>query len=621
MTVIETINEVAHSTEVALATFTDLITINGLDQGQAVVLDKQVTHPWRFFRDVAKPFEIEAKFKRVGFGMTCLDYDKGWSDERSVDVDRHKISQVLRTLVLCSFKATQAGGNVHVTVALVEHSPPPPPPPRQTATNFTLRALGMGRIKSFSVDKAFNQLQQQGEGGGAGGGDGGNRNSYSGGGAGGGGVGGNRNSNSDGTEHGRKRLAVNTINGYSNEWLVLEVSDNGKALHRREVDGSLLRLRACAKMVELHGGSMHVSHRTQGKTGATFQIKLPCFRLKGQRDNSNSNHINQMARAAANMVRLKADSSGGSSDHGCFGMRNDFAVVASGNNNGRDGGFGESQLDWFVPDFAVDLSAAHSSNREPLPAMEDSVHSSGSKSKGAGNYPESMLQRGSGANSRRGSHKPVSGGSGRRGRSSRGGGGLISMMGASMKRGSKALAEGSSSRPQSQSKLNVSMGVQRHPTSPNGSDAAAAGGGVVGSGDVGSTQPGSITPRPSILMGTMMDLLGQLGQASSNVSNAVQRGLDGGRSSSSNGARGINGGGSPAPGRNSRGFNSSRNSLDDLPQLQQQQQIQSQNSGSELRSPPSRRGSNNSMLKSPSIRAINISAKARHRSQPTPRRD
>ena len=224
MSVIQTINEVAHSTEVALATFTDLITVNSLDQGSAIVIDKQPTHPWRFFRDVAKPFEIEAKFKRVGFGMTCLDYGKGWSDERSVDVDRHKISQVLRTLVMCSFKATQAGGNVHITVALVEHTA------AAAAASTANATLGRQRVlKSTRLPV-----------GGAGGG---NRSSYS---------DGNGIGNGNILEQSRKRIAGNSTS-YSNEWLVLEVNDNGKPLHRREVDGSLLRLRACAKMVELHG--------------------------------------------------------------------------------------------------------------------------------------------------------------------------------------------------------------------------------------------------------------------------------------------------------------------------------------------------------------------------------
>lgn len=78
-TIIETINNIAHSTEVALSTFTDLITVNKLDKGH-VQLDVQDTHPWRFFRDVARPFEVEARHKRSGFGMTCLDYSSGWTD-------------------------------------------------------------------------------------------------------------------------------------------------------------------------------------------------------------------------------------------------------------------------------------------------------------------------------------------------------------------------------------------------------------------------------------------------------------------------------------------------------------------------------------------------------------
>jgi hypothetical protein len=48
----------------------------------------QDTHPWRFFRDVAKPFEVEARHKRSGFGMTCLQYSTGWANAVFIKVQR-----------------------------------------------------------------------------------------------------------------------------------------------------------------------------------------------------------------------------------------------------------------------------------------------------------------------------------------------------------------------------------------------------------------------------------------------------------------------------------------------------------------------------------------------------
>ena len=544
--------------------------------------------------------------------MTCMDYDSGWTDERSVEVDRHKISQVLRTLIICSFKATQAGGNIHITVSLVEHTPPPPPP---LASALTIRGFGLaGRqnrkssMKSLSKEKAAPQPAADNlAGGGAGGGHGGRRAGSD-----------EKKSQSDGNGNDNRINEPSRRRMVSNEWLVLEVIDNGKALHRREVDGSLLRLRACSKMVEVHGGSMNVHPRPNGKAGAIFQVKLPCFKLqisKGQRENSQT-AANILGRAA------RVDSSGGSSDHGCFGMRNEFA----GFDNNRGGA--ESQLDWFVPDNAFDLNAP-SSNRDPsMHVLRDdvSIHSTGSKNKGGGNILGNLMQL-SGAHSRNSTSSKVGGRGGRqRGRSSRAG--MSSVAEVSMR--------GRSSRPPSDC-IQYQSTKMDMTNAANPKDAAAAGGGGTG-GNTGATAKSGVTsaePQPTI-MGSVMDLLGQLGQSSmmSNVSNVMQQRLSSSKGLRNQGSQSSRGDGYGSPGHVSRHSRNSRNSLagdgdDDARahdakdadntsgnvQTPAQRQLLSQDSASERRIPLSGRNSeverlSTSMLKSPSVRAVNSSAKA-----------
>ena len=518
---------------------------------------------------------------------------------------------------------------------------------------MTLRAIGAGLglsqglrpgVKSSSLDEAGNPVLQPG-GGVATGGNGGRRS-------------GHRKSNSNEPVHGsshhsvfeqsRRRMASPALSSpaFSNEWLVLKVSDNGKALHRREVDGSLLRLRACTKMIELHGGIMHVSQRSNGKAGATFQIKLPCYRLKGARDSSSSSHINnnnQNLRTTAAtgatginlLVRQKVDSSGNSSDHGCFGMRNDFAGPFNHANNG-DGDEGE-ELDWFVPDNAFDLNVPIS-NRDASQGLDraESDHSNGSK--GPSSYLGNLLGNSNSRNSNKGSEgggKKAGGGSGsRRGRSMRLG--LSSMLGGHG-RSSHVPADaiddsdnGSMSQPLASPRMSVSM--PKRPTTLVVDNAAAAGGGGTGDstalGGTMQTAAAKVTAEPVTIMGNVMDLLGQLGQASvmSNVANVV-RGFGSQSRPASRRQSSTGGGGSPATGgRNSRGLISSRNSRNSLAddsasvhdkrgsrnfRTNVQQQLQSQ--GSERMIPPSRRGSvkegSSSKLKPPSLRVINESAK------------
>jgi signal transduction histidine kinase len=323
--VVDTINEIKHSTEVALSTFTDIITVNRLDKGQAK-LDKQDTHPWRYFRDVARPFEIEARHKRIGFGMTCLEFNSGWPDEHFVRIDRHKISQVLRTLVLCSFKATPAGGNVHITLAIVDNETGQAHQPHASQTSHHGDGAALGALAPVAalLSHAVGGLFRRGN------------------------VAPTIDPASSKTGGSRtNRRNAQTSSQQAGHWLVLELHDTGKALHRREIDGSLLRLRACRAKVEAHKGVMRVFPRPNDR-GATFQIRLPMFAFVQPGSQGQSRHSSAMGQSlrvsggagggagTTVMRRLGkeqrgsrgSDASSQDSDHGMFGMRNDFDVGA-----------------------------------------------------------------------------------------------------------------------------------------------------------------------------------------------------------------------------------------------------------------------------------------------------
>ena len=99
---LQSIDSIQHATEVAISTFTDAIIINRLQQNQ-VVLTCVDTHPWTFLRDIALSFAVDAKRQRIEYGMTCEDYESGWTEANWIDIDTNKFGQVLVILVILIF--------------------------------------------------------------------------------------------------------------------------------------------------------------------------------------------------------------------------------------------------------------------------------------------------------------------------------------------------------------------------------------------------------------------------------------------------------------------------------------------------------------------------------------
>ena len=123
---------------------------------------------------------------------------------------------------------------------------------------------------------------------------------------------------------------------------------------------------------------MHVFPRANDR-GVTFQLKLPLYRAKVLTNKGSTGGLHSIMNLAARASAPaqagggpptgegdEGEDSDGSSDQGCFGMRNDFAGPVV------DEDRQESQMDWFVPDFNVDLNAPAS--------VSGSVHAKGNMS-------------------------------------------------------------------------------------------------------------------------------------------------------------------------------------------------------------------------------------------------
>ena len=137
-------------------------------------------------------------------------------------MDRHKISQVLRTLILCCFKATPAGGNVHITLSFVKKD-------RRELAQVNSQSQGQTPSNSKKAAKDKERAKEKAREG---------RGVY------GGLMGMLGRTRKAGLIGGASSRSKHSRRSHSEEeqaeaaeWLVMEVHDTGKSLHRREVRG------------------------------------------------------------------------------------------------------------------------------------------------------------------------------------------------------------------------------------------------------------------------------------------------------------------------------------------------------------------------------------------------
>lgn len=125
----ETLEEIKFSTDMALATVSDLLDIDKI-QNNMIQVERCPELVWPFIRRCVKPFELQASLKKLHFQwqyvQPAADFE-GDVDQLSMCalMDAPKMEQVMRNMLSNALKFTPEGGQIDVEVRVVGTVPKP----------------------------------------------------------------------------------------------------------------------------------------------------------------------------------------------------------------------------------------------------------------------------------------------------------------------------------------------------------------------------------------------------------------------------------------------------------------------------------------------------------------
>lgn len=111
---LETVDDISSSCQTALSILNELLTFDKIDSG-LMKMELEEMHPWLYLQGAVRPFSVQARQKNIQFSLSCEEVESGWTQSTILQVDQHKMSQVLRNLVSNALKFTEPGGSVTVT--------------------------------------------------------------------------------------------------------------------------------------------------------------------------------------------------------------------------------------------------------------------------------------------------------------------------------------------------------------------------------------------------------------------------------------------------------------------------------------------------------------------------
>lgn len=156
---LDTWNDVRSSNGMAVSILDELLTYEKLESG-VMQLDVEKISVWPFVRDCVRGFNIQAVHK----GLT-LRFDKD-EDELAIALapfcitaDRSKLSQVIRNFVSNAIKFTSAGGDVTVTVEILDDIRAGNVAEACKALRVSVKDSGVG-ISKENLPKLFDQVIQ-----------------------------------------------------------------------------------------------------------------------------------------------------------------------------------------------------------------------------------------------------------------------------------------------------------------------------------------------------------------------------------------------------------------------------------------------------------------------------
>jgi signal transduction histidine kinase len=149
---LETVQQVSESCNVAVSTLDDLLTFDKIDENK-LVIEVEELNPWRLLLETAKPFTINASLKNIKFRINLLEQNHHFLKTFCVRGDAFKLAQVIRNLLSNAIKFTPENGNVDVTLRLNESVE------RGRCVRFSVKDSGAG-ISKQNMKKLFGQYVQ-----------------------------------------------------------------------------------------------------------------------------------------------------------------------------------------------------------------------------------------------------------------------------------------------------------------------------------------------------------------------------------------------------------------------------------------------------------------------------
>ena len=117
--VIDTVDDIYSSCEIALSILDDLLTFDKMEGGK-MTLDLEYVNCYAFISTLLKPFNVNARNKNILLQLKYSNVSSDFKKSAHVNVDECKMGQVVRNLLSNALKFTPEGGAVTVTVSHIQ---------------------------------------------------------------------------------------------------------------------------------------------------------------------------------------------------------------------------------------------------------------------------------------------------------------------------------------------------------------------------------------------------------------------------------------------------------------------------------------------------------------------